>query len=106
MLTYRAVAGNRQSCGQTAGEALDEIAKQLQPEEVGTLVIIQQHQPDQFFSAEQQGRLENLMNRWRKARDAGSTLTDHDQMELETLVEAELRAAGMRASAIANELEP
>src|SRR5690348_6528167 len=39
--TYRAVAGNLQSVGRTAGEALDALTAQLSEEESGTLIIVQ-----------------------------------------------------------------
>lgn len=104
-VTYYAVAGRLQSAGQTAGEALDAIARQLSSDEAGTLVIVQNQRSDQFFSDEQQRRLGNLMNHWRQARDSGSTLSEGDQQQLEELIETELRAAGRRASAMANELE-
>lgn len=54
--TYRAVAGSIQSEGKTAGEALDALTAQL-GEEAGTLIIVQNQRPDQFFSAQQQQRL-------------------------------------------------
>ena len=97
---YRAIAGGRQSVGKTAGEALDALTTQLPHEEAGTLVVVQQLRPDQFFTAQQQTRLKELMARWRAARDAGSSLPAGDQTELDALVEAELRAAGERASAV------
>jgi hypothetical protein len=56
--------------------------------------------PDCFFTAEQQQRLEELMGRWRTARDMGTSLSDEEQTELESLVEAEVRATTERASAL------
>jgi len=38
--SYRAVAGDRESTGRTAGEALDALTSQLEDEESGTLVIM------------------------------------------------------------------
>jgi hypothetical protein len=61
--------------------------------------------PDRFFSEPQQQRLEELMARWRQARDSGRALSPEDQAELEGLIEAELRAAGERA-AIGRDLAP
>jgi len=46
------------------------LAPQLDEAEAGTLVVVQQLRPDHYFTAEQQKRLEELMMRWRKARDA------------------------------------
>jgi hypothetical protein len=67
--TYRAVAGEKQSVGRTAGEALDALTAQLSDEEAGTLVVVQNLRPDRFFTAAQQDRLSELMSRWRTARD-------------------------------------
>ncbi len=57
-------AGNKQSVGKTAGEALDALTAQLDNSETGTLIIIQNLRPDQFFSTEQQQRLAELMKLW------------------------------------------
>ena len=48
-------------------------------------------------SAQQQERLSQLMTRWRTVRDAGQTLSVDEQKELESLIEAELKAAAERA---------
>jgi hypothetical protein len=40
------------------------------------------------------------MTRWRRARDASVSLSPEDQAELESLVDAELRAAAGRATAM------
>jgi hypothetical protein len=102
--TYLAVAGGRQSAGKTAGEALDAISAQLGEDRSSTLVVVQHHRPDRFFSAEQQQRMEELMALWRSARDAGSTLSAEEQSELNALVDAEVRATADRAAALADEL--
>jgi hypothetical protein len=99
-MAYRAIAGGRQSLARTAGAALDALTAQLPAEQAGTLVIVQSQQPDEFFTAEQQERLLGLMARWRAAREAGASLTPADQAELDTLVEAEVEAAGKRAAAL------
>jgi hypothetical protein len=103
-ITYRAVAGNRQSTGKTAGEALDALTVQLGPEESGTIFIVQNLCPDRFFTAEQQHRLAALMSRWRTARDTGTALSAEEQAELESLAEAELEATTQRAEALLNQL--
>ncbi|MEW6128749.1 MAG: hypothetical protein AB1757_17040 [Acidobacteriota bacterium] len=61
--SYRAIAGHKQSVGKTAGEALDELTKQLSEEEANMLVVIQNLRADQFFTAAQQSRLSELMAR-------------------------------------------
>lgn len=103
---YEAVTKNKRSSGKTAGEALDALLGQLSEEEAGTLVIVQNYRPDRFFSAEQQKRLSELMNRWRDLRDSPTeTLRDRDltlppqeQAELNALVEAELNASAKRTA--------
>jgi len=96
-LMYRAVAGARQSLAKSAGAALDALTAQLPPDEGGTLVIVQNHRPDQFFTARQQQRLAQLMERWRAARDLGAPFPASEQEELDSLVDAEVAAAGQRA---------
>jgi hypothetical protein len=62
--------------------------------------------PDPFFSEEQQRRLEELMTRWRAAREAGLRLAPEDEAELKGLVDAELRGAAERAAAISRDVLP
>lgn len=104
-VSYHAVAGDKQSQGKTAGEALDALTAQLSEEETSTLVIVQSLRPDRFFNIEQQQRLAELMSRWRTARDKGETLLPDEQAELEALVEAELRASADRTAVLADELK-
>jgi hypothetical protein len=99
--SYRAVAGDKESTGRTAGEALDALTSQLADEEGGTLVIVQNRKADQFFTAAQQGRLAELVSR----REAGGA-SPEEEKELEGLVEAELDGARRRAEALLNELKP
>lgn len=89
--SYRAVAGDKESTGRTAGEALDALASQLEDAESGTLVIVQNHKADQFFNAAQQERLTALM----QLRNDGN-LSLEEESELESLVEAELDGARRR----------
>ena len=104
-VTYRAIAGAKQSVGKTAGEALDALTTALPADESGTLVIVQHCRPDRFFTAQQQERLKQLMARWRDARDAGASLLPAEQAELDALIEAEVRAASERAAAMLREVE-
>jgi len=103
--TYRAVAGAHQAVAKTAGAALDALTAKLPPEESGTLVVVQNHKPDRFFTAQQQKRLEELMRRWRTARDTGKTLSSSEHAELNALVDAEVQASGERAAAALADLE-
>ncbi len=104
--TFRAVAGGNQAMGRTAGEALDALTASLPDEEADTLIIVRNLGPDRYFNARQHERLEELMSRWRAARDASETLPLEDQAELESLIDAELRAATERAAAIRRDLAP
>ncbi len=106
--SYRAIAGNKESSGKTAGEALDALTEQLPEADAVTLVVLQhlQLQPDKFFTAQQQGRLGELMSHWRQARDSGVALSAEEQAELNALVEAETRAANARAAALIHGLHP
>ena len=103
---YLAVAGSLHSSGKTPGEALDALTAQLDESENGTLVIVQKMRPDRFFTAEQQARLGELMDRWRSARDSQSSLPPDDQAELEDLVQAELDATAKRAESMIRQLIP
>ena len=103
LVTYRAIAGRQQSVGKTAGEALDAL-NSLTGEDAATLVIVQHQRPDEFFTAGQQARLQELMQRWRVAREDGTALSAAEQVELENMIEAELRAAGERTAALLREL--
>jgi len=97
--SYRAIAGDKQWVGKTAGQALDGLTAQLGEDDFSALIVIKSFHPDLFFSADQQKRLSELMNLWRAARDRGETLLLEQQAELDNLVDAELRAATARTTA-------
>jgi|SRR6516164_2729008 hypothetical protein len=99
--TFRAVAGDVQSVGATVGQALDALTAQLGEPQDTMLIVVHPLRPDTFFSAAQQQRLAELMERWRAARDRGTQLPAQEQAELDALVEAELRAASQRSAALA-----
>lgn len=99
--SYRALAGDKESTGRTAGEALDALASQLTDEESGTLVIVQNRKADKFFTHTQQTRLIELIGR-RQAHN----LSTAEETELESLVEAELDGARARAEALRDGLDP
>jgi len=105
VVRYRAIAGEQQSVGNTAGEALDAITARLPADKKGTLVVVQNRQADRFFTKEQCVRMEELMARWRSARDAGVALNAIEQAELDSLLQQEVAAAGQRAAALSSELE-
>ena len=102
---YRALAGERESVGRSAGEALDALTSQLSDDESGMLVVIQNLRPDAFFTAAQQQRLEELVSRWRTARDSGDSLAEEEQAELQSLIDDELNAARRRAEVTVRELQ-
>ncbi|MCY7333048.1 MAG: hypothetical protein LH649_10420 [Pseudanabaena sp. CAN_BIN31] len=102
--SYRAIAGNKQSIGKTAGQALDGLTIQLGEPDFCGMLIVQSFYPDSFFGAEQQKRLSGLMNLWRMARDLGEALPSEQQIELDTLVDAELKAATNRTSSLMQQL--
>jgi hypothetical protein len=102
--TYFAVAGDKQSFGNSAGEALDALTEQLEEEQGNTLVIVQHLQPDAFFGLIEQQQLRELMLRWRLARDQNQSLPTAEQTALEQLIETELRASAARTETILNEL--
>jgi hypothetical protein len=96
--TFRAVSARNQAVGRTAGEALDALTTQLTPEDAETLIIVRSLVPDRFFTGEQRQRLQELMARWRSARDGGNALSADEQSELENLIDVEVRAATERAT--------
>lgn len=100
---FRAVAGDKQSVGKTAGEALDALTPQLPRESSGTIVILQTWQPDSFFRSDQQVRLAELMTQWRVARDRSQEFPCDLQAELDALTAAELKAAQQRTQQILRE---
>jgi hypothetical protein len=104
--TFRAVSARNQAVGRTAGEALDALTTQLSAEDTDTLIIVRSLVPDRFFTSEQRQRLQELIARWRTARDKGKALSANDQSELENLIDLEVRAATERATAVVHELTP
>jgi hypothetical protein len=99
-LVYRAAMGDRQSTGKTAGAALDALTVQIGSQEINGFLLLQNYQPDQFFTAKQQQRLTELMSIWKTAQDRGDLLPPEQQSELDDLIEAELDATAERAKSI------
>lgn len=102
--SYRAIAGDCQSVGQTAGQALDALTALLGETDFSALIVIQRFNPDELFTVQQQKRLSELMNLWRTARDRGESISAKQQAELESLVEAELKAATVRTEILTQQL--
>jgi sarcosine oxidase gamma subunit len=99
---YRAVTARNQAFGRTAGEALNALTAQIPAE----LIIVRSLAPDRFFTGEQRQRLDDLMARWRSARDGGQPLSARDQSELEELIDLEVQGATERATAVLEKLSP
>lgn len=102
--TYQAVAGECHSEGRSVGEALDALTLQLPEDDGESLIVVQRFRGDAFFSAAQQARLRELMQRWRASRDRGDVLPADEQAELQSLVDAELAASAARSAKVAADL--
>ncbi|HEX9959967.1 MAG TPA: hypothetical protein VGB00_03490 [Pyrinomonadaceae bacterium] len=98
---YRAIAGQKESIGRTAGEALDGLTAQLSQDESGTLIVIQNQRSDKFFNSWQQMRLTELMEKRKN-----QSLSVIEEKELENLVETELNGARQRSEELLSELKP
>jgi hypothetical protein len=103
---YRAVAGAAEATGATPGQAIDALVARSGGSDGPTIIIVQPAGADEFFTADQQARLADLMVRWRTARDAGEKLPADEQAELDTLIAAELRAATARTAAALRAVRP
>ena len=99
-MSYRAISGGKHSVGETAGQALDTLAAQLEQAEFSGLFVMRKTNPDIFFTAEQQEQLSALMELWRQARDQGKEMPSDQQSELDLLVEAELNASIAHTNAL------
>ena len=77
----------------------------LSDEEIAALLQSSEARPDRFFTLEQQHRLKELFEGWRRARDTGATFSADEEEELERLTVVESRASGLRAKALFEELQ-
>jgi hypothetical protein len=102
--SYRAIGGDQQATGSTPGQALDTLDRMLAVQgdtgEGEMLVVVQRFRPDSFFTAQQQARLQELVQRFHDAGDDRHALSPEEQQELEQLVDAEWQAAIERGSAL------
>ena len=90
---YRAIADGTEAAGATPGAAIDALVGRPGGPTCTKLILLQPAGADEFFTADQQLRLADLMTRWRQARDAGATLPAPEQAELDSLIASELQAA-------------
>lgn len=102
-LRYKAVFGRHHAMGATPGAALDALESAL-PTEAGTVVILQKFMPDRYFDDQQQARLAELMRRLQVSRRQGHALSPDEMVELEALIELELRATALRAEDVAAQI--
>jgi hypothetical protein len=77
---------------------------QLPDDEPATVVIVRGGRDGRLFTADQQRRLTELMDRWRTARDSAQDLSDEEREELDMLIEREIRASAVRSAALLDEL--
>jgi hypothetical protein len=103
---YRAVANGHEAAGETPGKAIDALVEQTGQPTGATLVIIQPKGGDEFFSDTQIQRLSELMARWRTARDTQTPFPAADQVELDSLIAEELKAAIARSAALLKAARP
>lgn len=103
---YRAVADGVEGTGDTPGQAIDALVEQTGPFAGATLVVIQPKAGDEFFSDAQRRRLGELMDRWRAARDSGTSFPEPEQAELDALAAEELKAATDRSAALLRAVRP
>ena len=101
---FRAISGEKESFGETVGEAIDAMTEELHLSGRNAVVYVQDFRPDEFFTEAQQMRLGELMEKWRDALDKGESLSADEQTELEKLIEVELEGSGKRAEKLANQL--
>jgi hypothetical protein len=101
---YRAMSGDQQAASPTPGQALDTLERMLavhgKETQEGTRIIVQRFRPDAFFTAAQQARLQELMDRFHVACSTGQDLSPEEKLELEQLVDTEWQAAIERGAAI------
>ena len=102
---FKAYSGKKHSSGETVGKAVDALTAQLENSESKTLFIVQRWSPDEFFTAEQQKRLAELMQKLHAAKDSNQEMLSEEKIELERLIEAELEGSGRRAEKIAQILK-
>lgn len=102
--SFQAVSGGRIAEGKTVGQAMDALADKFPEMSGDAVVIVRSLRADEWFTQEQQARLQELMSRWREERDRGVALPPAEQTELNALVELELAASAHRSAAIAERL--
>lgn len=96
---FRAYSADSEGKGMTAGEALDDLQRQLEPARGMKVIVVQSSEPDEFFGQSDQTRLKELLEARRVAQSQGVELSQSTLAELEVLVERELLGATRRTDA-------
>lgn len=97
---YRAISDGWHAAGATAGAALDALEALLPDDMNAAAILIQRFTPDTFFAEAEQARLQVLMEQLQLAKAEGHELAPVEMLELEDLINAELRATVLRAEAL------
>ena len=71
-----------------------------------TIIVLRPFEDDEFFTGQQKNRLNELMQKWRDARDGDTELPNELQNELEWLVREETAASGKRTEKLLNRIRP
>ncbi len=107
---YRAISGKQQATGFTPGQALDGIEQVMAAAEESsqgeTIVIVQRFGSDNLFTAEEQARLQELMEQFHNSVEKGQSLPVQTQRELESPFEEELKATISRTARILQKTQP
>ena len=98
---FRAVYNGKESLGKTIGEAVDSLTSQIENGSDETLYIVQRFSPDEFFTANQQKRLSELMNKLHAAQEGAQEFLPEEKAELEKLIEVELEGSARRTEKLA-----
>lgn len=96
---FRAYVDRHEGIGESPGQALDALQKQMGPRRGMQVILVQSNEPDDFFSSEDQSRLRELMDARRVALESGSEISQPLLVELESLIEKELLGATARTEA-------
>ena len=103
---YRAVSNGSEAIGPTVGQAVDSLVSRTDGPKKTTLIIVQPMEPDEFFTADQQARLADLMGRWRQARDTSTPFPAEEKAQLDLLIADELRGSAARTAATLAAMNP
>lgn len=98
---FRAKSDDKESYGQTIGQAIDALNEKFENFDNKTLYILQKFQPDEFFTAAQQKRMSELLDKLRLAQEGKVEFSLEEKAELEELVAAELKGSGNRVKKLA-----